>query len=297
MSMADAALQRVIERVRTVYGSWGRDTGVARMRADWEALFMPRDPIPLSFFTLGGVPVAWVRAPGADEGRTLVYFHGGGFRVGSVRSHAELMWHLSHAAGCSVLGVDYRLAPEHGHPAPLEDALAVYRALLAQGQTPASLSLGGDSAGGNLVLNLLLRLRDAGEPLPACAVLMSAWTDLAATGASYRTRAQVDPIHQRRMIQAMAQGYLGDSVNADDPAVSPLYAALHGLPPLLLQVGDAETVLDDSVIFAARARDAGVDARLSVYPDMIHVFQQFMHDLPQARTAIEEAGRFLRAGR
>jgi epsilon-lactone hydrolase len=304
--MNTTPLQQVIDRVRGVYGSWRRDTGVTRMREDWEALFAPRDEIALSHFTLGGVDVAWVIAsgaaasgaatPDADSARTLVYFHGGGFRVGSVRSHCELMWHLSRAAGCRVLGVDYRLAPEHAHPAPLHDALAVYRALLAGGVEAGDIALAGDSAGGNIVLNLLLQLRDTGEPMPARAVLMSAWTDLAATGESYQTRAGADPIHQQRMIQSMAAGYLGTGVSPEDPAVSPLYAPLHGLPPLLLQVGDAETVLDDSRLFAQRAQAAGGAATLSVYPHMIHVFQQFMHDLPEAREAIDEAGAFLRDG-
>lgn len=288
------ALDRVIERVRSVYGRWRRDTPVADMRADWERLFAPREPISPHYFDAHGVRGAWIAAPGVDDSRTLMYFHGGGFRVGSVASHAELMLHLSLAAGCRVLGVDYRRAPEYGYPAPEEDALTIYRFLMERGVDPARLAVAGDSAGANLALNLLLRLRDEGQPLPASAFLMSAWTDLAATGESYQSRADADPIHQRPMIQAMAAGYLGADVGADDPAVSPLYAPLHGLPPMLLQVGDAETVLDDSRCFAQRAREAGNAVELSVYPRMIHVFQQFMHDLPEARAALDEAGAFLR---
>lgn len=288
------ALNTVVERVRAVYGRWRRDTPVTEMRADWERLFMPREPISPRYFDAYGVRAAWITAPGADDTRTLIYFHGGGFRVGSVRSHAELMLHLSRTADCRVLGVDYRRAPEYGYPAPLEDGLVIHRFLIERGVELARIAVAGDSAGANLALNLLLALRDDGQPLPAGALLMSAWTDLAATGDSYESRADADPIHQRPMIQAMAAGYLGADVGTDDPAVSPLYAALHGLPPMMLQVGDAETVLDDSRCFAARAREAGNAVELSVYPCMIHVFQQFMHDLPEARLALDEAGAFLR---
>lgn len=288
------ALDAVIQRVQHVYGSWRRDTPVVRMRADWERLFAPSEPIRIDYFNVEEVEVAWIAAPDVDYNRVLVYFHGGGFRVGSIASHAELMLHLSRAASCRVLGVNYRCTPEYQHPAPVEDGLKVYRFLIEQGVDPARLALAGDSAGANLAINLLLRLRNEGQALPAGAVLMSAWTDLAATGESYQSRVDADPIHQRAMIQAMAAGYLGTDTRPDDPSASPLYASLAGLPPMLLQVGDAETVLDDSRDFARRLREAGGMAELTIYPAMIHVFQQFMHDLPEARQALEEAGRFLR---
>ena len=153
--------------------------------------------------------------------------------------------------------MDYRLAPEHRYPAALDDALAAYAWLIDQGFAPKHTALAGDSAGGGLALSLLLRLRDAGKALPAAAGLMSAWTDLTASGASYSTRADADPIHQRPMIVAMARNYLGKDGNAADPLVSPLFADLRGLPPLLAQVGDRETVLDDSRDFVARAKEAG----------------------------------------
>jgi len=287
------ALEKVIHRVRQVYGRWRRDTPVAQMREDWERLFAPAEPVQTDYFHIGDVRVAWIAAPEVDSSRVLIYFHGGGFRVGSIASHAELMLHLSRAAHCRVLGVDYRCAPEYCHPAPVEDGLRVYRSLIEQGIPPTRLALAGDSAGANLALNLLLRLRDGKQALPAGVLLMSAWTDLAARGESYQSRADADPIHQRPMIQAMAAGYLKADSEPDDPLVSPLYAPLQGLPPLLLQVGDAETVLDDSRVFAQRVRAAGGRAELQIYPAMIHVFQQFMHDLPAAREALREAGDFL----
>jgi monoterpene epsilon-lactone hydrolase len=289
------AVNDVIERVRQVYGSWRRDTSVAQMRQDWDTLFggVPVDAA-IEDADAGGVKAQWVTAPGADARRAILYFHGGGFQVGSVVSHRELMAGLSAAAGCRVLGIDYRLAPEHRYPAALDDARAAWQWLARQGFAPNHVALAGDSAGGGLALSLLLSLRDAGQPLPAAAVLMSAWTDLTASGASYGTRADSDPIHQRPMIVAMARNYLGKEGNPADPLVSPLFADLQGLPPLLAQVGDRETVLDDSRDFIARAREAGVDATLQVWDHMIHVFQQFPAQLPEARAAIHDLGRFLR---
>ncbi|WP_066266747.1 alpha/beta hydrolase [Hydrogenophaga palleronii] len=285
----------VIERVRKVYGSWTRDTTVAQMRQDWDTLF-GSVPVNASLEDVdaGGVRAQWVSAPNVDTARVLLYFHGGGFQVGSLVSHRELMACLSAAANCRVLGVDYRLAPEHRYPAALDDAAAAWQWLIDQGHASRHIALAGDSAGGGLALSLLLRLRDAGKALPAAAVLMSAWTDLTASGASYGTRADSDPIHQRPMIVAMARNYLGKGGDAADPLVSPLFADLKGLPPLLAQVGDRETVLDDSRDFVARAREAGVDATLQVWDHMIHVFQQFPAELPEARTAIDDIGRFLR---
>lgn len=295
---ADAAVSTVIERVRSVYGRWRRDTPVAQMRADWDALFSARGDAAFEPVQAGGVPAAWVTAPGARTDRAIVYFHGGGFQVGSLQSHRELMARLSAAAGVRVLGVDYRLAPEHRHPAPLQDALAVLQWLRGQGLAPHQLALAGDSAGGGLALSTLLALHDRGDALPAAAFVMSAWTDLAATGESYETRAAADPIHQRPMIQAMARNYLGSGVDPRDPLASPLYAsdaALAALPPLLMQVGDRETVLSDSEAFARRVNAVGGQARCQAWPGMIHVFQQFPGDLPEARDALDQGGRFLAA--
>jgi acetyl esterase/lipase len=264
------------------------------MRREWDALFST-DPAEaeLEAVTAGTVPCAWITAPGASRNKVLVYFHGGGFRVGSIASHRGLMARLSAAAGCAVLGVDYRLAPEHTFPAPLQDALAVYDWLLPQVSGPASIALAGDSAGGGLALSTLLSLRDAGRALPAACLLMSPWTDLTASGDSYRTRAESDPIHQRRMILAMAKGYLGSSGAPTDPLASPLFGDVAGLPPLLIQVGDRETVLDDSRRLSAIAEAAGVPTKLEVWDGMIHVFQLFAADLPEAREAIASAGSFL----
>ncbi len=291
----EAPIDAVIARVRGIYRGWGRSTPVEQMRRDWDALFaaMPVDAAvePVS---AGGVPAEWIAATGARADSALLYCHGGGYQVGSTRSHRELMAGISRAAGCRVLGIDYRLAPEHRYPAQLHDALAAYE-WLAQGVRPDHIALAGDSAGAHLVLSMLVALRDAGRPLPSAAVLLSAWTDLAATGASYATRAHADPIHQRPMIAALARSVLGPDRDARDLAVSPLFAELHGLPPLLMQVGDRETLLSDTTGFAAKARAAGVPVRLEVWPRMIHVFQQFPDELAEARDARRSIGAFLQA--
>lgn len=292
--MTGSAVEAVIARIRAVYGGWGRTTPIDRMRRDWDAL-LSGPTVPHSFEPVfaGGVPAAWVAAPGSDAGRAILYLHGGGFRLGSIASHRGLMARLSREAGCGVLGLDYRLAPEHCFPAPVEDALAAWDWL--HSVVPASrIAVAGDSAGGGLALSLVLRLREMARALPAAGFLMSPWTDLAATGESYVTRADSDPIHQRPMILAMAKGYLGPGGNPRDPLASPLYADLGGCPPLLVQVGDRETVLDDACMLARRAADAGVPVELQVAPGMIHVFQLFADELPEARSALAAAGAFLR---
>ncbi|WP_295525927.1 alpha/beta hydrolase fold domain-containing protein [uncultured Pseudacidovorax sp.] len=294
----DGAVEAVIAKVRAVYGRWRRDTPVAQMRADWDQLFSATGDARFTPVQADGVPCAWIAAPGVREDRVIVYFHGGGFQVGSLQSHRELMGRLSAAAGVQVLGVDYRLAPEQHHPAPLEDALTVMRWLGTQGLPLPHIALAGDSAGGGLALATLLALQGLGDERPVAAFVMSAWTDLAATGESYETRKQADPIHQRPMIQAMARNFLGPQADARDPLASPLYAdaaALGRLPPLLLQVGDRETVLSDSVEFAQRVNAAGGRAVCQAWPGMVHVFQQFPNELPQARAALAEGGLFLAA--
>lgn len=283
-----------IARVRGVYGRWRRDTPISEMRADWDQLFpAPAQDVVLRADNAAGVEVLWVIAPQAVPPRVLLYFHGGGYKLGSVTSHRDLMARIGAAAHCQVLGVNYRLAPETHFPAPVDDALAVYQWLIAAGVAPAQIAVGGDSAGGGLAAALLLCLRDRGSTLPAAAVLLSPWTDLTAQGESYATRAEADPIHQRAMILATARHYLGPDGDASNPLASPLFGSLAGFPPLLLQVGDRETGLDDSTRFAAKARAAGVRADLEVYDDMIHVFQQFADEIPQARRAIAAIGRFL----
>jgi epsilon-lactone hydrolase len=241
----------------------------------------------------GGVPAEWVTTPGAATDRVLLYLHGGSYNAGSPRTHRALAARLSRASGARALTPDYRLAPEHRFPAAVEDATAVYRWLLANDIRPERIVVAGDSAGGGLALALAVALRDAGEPLPAAVGCISPWTDLAGTGASMVTRAKADPILSPSANTPEARCYLGDA-DLRTPLASPLYADLHGLPPLLLQVGDDEILLDDSTRLAERAREAGVEVRLAVWPGMWHVWHAFAPFVPEAQRAIDELGAFVR---
>ena len=292
--IATAPIDLAIARIRAVYRSWNRDTSVTQMRSDWDAAFGGSTaPETCERVSAGGVGGEWISPADTPLDKAILYFHGGGFRIGSVESHRDLIAQIARASGCRVLAINYRLAPEYRFPAALDDALTSYGWMLGQGLQPGSIAFAGDSAGGNLVLAAMLALRERGLPLPVAAMLMSPWTDLAATGTSYVSRAEADPSHQRPMILALAKNYLGGQGDPCDPLVSPLYADLAGLPPLLIQVGDRETVLDDSVMFADLARGAGVDVHLEVWDGMIHVFQMFGAELPEAHRAIASIAQFL----
>ena len=288
-------LGHVITRLKALYASWGRETTVAEMRAGWEDFFAAApDPDDYVEVSADGVPARWVGAPGVRNDRVVMFLHGGGFQIGSVHSHRALIEAISAESGCRVLGVDYRRAPEHPFPSAIEDVLTAYNWLLVQGTKPDHIAFAGDSAGGNLAIAALLSLRSRDLPGPAAAVLMSPWTDLAATGDTYESRAARDPLNNRPMLLAVARNYLGKSGDARDPLASPLYADLVGLPPLLIQVGDREVVLDDARMLADKARAAGVSVELEVWEEMIHVFQLFPAELAEARRAIAQIGAFLR---
>ncbi|MFI5364586.1 MAG: alpha/beta hydrolase [Candidatus Binatia bacterium] len=269
---------------------------IAEMRAGMESMALmaqipadvKREPVDA-----GGVPAEWVTAPGVDARRVILYLHGGGYTIGSINTHRELAARLSRAAAARVLLIGYRLAPEHPHPAAVEDATAAYRWLLAQGVQASRLIVAGDSAGGGLTVATLVALRDAGAPLPAAGVCLSPWIDLEGTGESMTTKAAADPMVQRDGLLKMAAAYLAGQ-DPRTPLAAPLYANLSGLPPLLIQVGTAETLLDDATRLAERARKAGVDVTLDTWDDMIHVFQAFGTFLPEARQAIDRIGEFVK---
>lgn len=247
-----------------------------------------------------GVPCEWLLAPNTDPDRRLLYIHGGGWTSGSLDSHRPLSARLSAATGCAVLAVDYRLAPEHPYPAGLDDCLSSFHWLQnngPRGKGPAqNLFVAGDSAGGNLTLALLLALKQHGLSMPDAAIPISPATDFLATGDSYLTRADHDPILTmgRTGMRQAAEVYLQGKADLDDPLVSPLYGDFTGLPPLLFHVGDAEVLLDDSRQAAEKARKAGVNCTLRIYPEMPHVWHAFAPYLPEATQAIEEIGRFVR---
>ncbi|MBT2757264.1 alpha/beta hydrolase [Mesobacillus foraminis] len=237
-----------------------------------------------------GIPAEWVSAPNADSDMVLLYLHGGAYIMGSCSTHRDLAAKLSRASAAKVLVIDYRLAPEHPYPAALEDAVTAYRWLISSGHSPEQIAVGGDSAGGGLTLSLLLSLREAGDALPSAAVLLSPWTDLEGTGDSMETRADADPRIRPMEARNTPALYLGD-LDRRDPFVSPIYADLTGLPPMLVHVGDDEILLDDSVRLVERAREAGVDVSFMIYDEMWHVFHQF--DMPEAAEAIAEIGGFV----
>jgi monoterpene epsilon-lactone hydrolase len=240
----------------------------------------------------GGVPAEWICAPNVQTERVLLYFHGGGYVVGSMRTHRVMLSHLSRASGCKVLGLDYRLAPENPFPAPVEDALTAYRWLLAQGYLPQNIALGGDSAGGGLVVAALVGLRYLGEPLPVAGICLSPWIDMQATGASFTTNAQADPSVSRERVLNIAAVYLAGK-NPQAPLASPLHADLRGLPPLLIQVGAIETLLDDARALSGRAKAAGVAVELEVWDDMPHVWHLYASILPEGQQAVARIGDFL----
>jgi monoterpene epsilon-lactone hydrolase len=262
----------------------------------------------------GGVPACWFTVPGADADRVLLYLHAGGYRVGSPRSDGELAARLGRESGMRVLAIDYRMAPEHPFPAAVDDALAAWRWLRREygpnafgsalgsdsadcGHTgrrldPSSLAVAGASAGGGLALALLVALRDAGEELPAAAVLMSPWTDLSCSGPSMTERAAEDPALTPEGLRDMAAAYLAGA-DPRNPLASPLFASMAGLPPLLVQVGSAEILLSDSQRLAMTARAAGVDVTLQVAEALPHVYQG-MSGTPEAAEATTQIGKFLR---
>ncbi len=240
-----------------------------------------------------GVPCEWIAAPGARTDRAVLYLHGGAYTAGSLNTHRLHVANLSAACGARILNVDYRLAPEHPHPAAVDDALAAYRWLLASGLAPAHVVLAGDSAGGGLTAAALVAIRDAGGPAPAGAALISPWADLTMTAASYASRAELDPMVSLEGLTPSAEAYLAGA-DATAPTASPVHADLAGLPPLLIHVGDHEVLLDDSVLLAERARAAGVDVELWVAPEMIHVWHAFAGLIPEGAEALEKLAAWIR---
>ena len=241
-----------------------------------------------------GVPVTWVSGPGAKQDRTILYLHGGGYYAGSLTTHQALAANISLEAGAPLLLVDYRLAPEHPFPAALEDATRSYRWLLRRGLSPERIAVAGDSAGGGLTVAAMLELKASGESLPAAGVCLSPWFDLAMTGESIRTKASEDPTLRPSDMPFVSWCYL-QSADPKTPTASPLYGDLAGLPPILIQVGTNEILLDDSRRFAERAGQMGVSVQLEIWGEMFHVWHAYSRFIPEAPRAIAAIGEFLRA--
>lgn len=263
-----------------------------RQRADASSSRFGRVPsdVHVQPVTVAGCAAEWIVPARAGQQCVMLYFHGGGYVMGSLQSHRSVIAKVARECGVAALHFDYRLAPEHPFPAALNDALAVYAALRAQGHAATSIVFMGDSAGGGLCLATLLALRDLGLPMPAAAVALSPWTDLTCSGASYRQR---DPLAPPGSWQTFAQYYAAGSSPAA-PWISPLHGALHGLPPLLIQVGERESMLDDSVRFAHKAAAAGVDVLLRIGRGMMHCYPLFAPRFPEAVAALHETAVFVR---
>jgi len=266
---------------------------VGRMRGAMEKVseHVARD-VKCEAVSAGGVPAEWIVPPGAADDRVILYLHGGGYVMGSINTHRAMVARIARASQARALAIDYRMAPEHPFPAAVEDATAAYRWMLAQGYKPGKIVISGDSAGGGLTLATLIALREAGTALPAAAVPISPWTDLEGTGASVKTRAATDPMVDLQGLKRMADMYAGDH-DKKNPLLSPLHANYRGLPPMLIHVGDAEILLDDSTRVAESAKKAGVKVELEAWDQMFHVWHVFAKILPEGQQAIDRIGSYV----
>ena len=286
-----------IDDVRALLSSKPRPVGWQQRRQRIEEVgsaWPAADDIKLEPVNIGGLPAEWSIAPGSETSRALLYFHGGGYCSGSILSHRRLVTEAGRATKARTLAVEYRLAPEHPFPAALDDALSAWNFLRQSGIAAEHIAVGGDSAGGGLTVALINRLRDAGERGPGCAWLISPWTDLTLSGTTLATRDAVDPIIHREYLAELVEAYLPPVMDRRDPRVSPLYADLNGLPPVLIQIGACETLLEDSTRFAAAAGAANVAVTLEIWPDMIHAFPMWNARLEPGRRALAQAGEFIR---
>ena len=290
----EPALAPLIEQLRA--GELSLADPPEKARADFEEMLAPL-PVPegieFSEIELGGIPGLKATYPEADESRILLYFHGGGFVIGSANAYRVLAANLARSAGMTGYAVDYRLAPEHLFPAAVDDCVAAYRALLASGIEAGNIVLAGDSAGGGLVASSLIALRDAGDPLPAAAVLLSPWVDLRLEAPSIEASKSDDPALDYAGLVACVAHYVTQE-SLRDPLASPVLGDLSGLPPLLIQVGSTEILLDDSIALARAASMAGTSVRLDIWPNMPHVWPTFSFMLEAGQVALEDAGAFMK---
>jgi monoterpene epsilon-lactone hydrolase len=286
-----------ITALREVIAKRERSDDLRQRRRDMEARY---GQYPLAADVVvepvdaNGVKAEWTSTPDADRSRAILYLHGGGYVMGSLDTHRHVASESGRAARARALALDYRLAPEHPFPAAVEDAVAGYRFLLASGVQPGSITIAGDSAGGGLVVAAMLAIRDAGLTQPGCGWAISPWVDMEATGESMTSKATSDPTVERAGILDIARNYL-NGADPRSPLAAPIYADLRGLAPLLIQVGAAETLLDDAVRLARVAGAADVAVDLQIWPEMIHVWHLYHPELSAGRRAIAAGGEFARA--
>ena len=295
--MGESIDRSEIQAIRDLLSSKPRPVGWAQRRArlDEVGAYWPvADDVELNPVDLDGVPGEWSMVPGTDPSRVLMFFHGGGYCSGSIRSHRRMATEAGRAAGVRTLAVGYRLAPEHPFPAARDDALTAWHWLRKQGIDAAHIAVGGDSAGANLSVALINQLRADSEELPACAWLVSPWTDLTMSGSTMTTKDAVDPLMHKGYLEELANAYVPAGMESNDPRISVLYADLHGLPPALIQVGSDETLLDDASRFATAAGAADVPVTLEIWPHMIHAWHLWNAHLDAGRRALASAAAFIR---
>ena len=283
--------------IRTLLGSKPRPVGWAarRQRLDEIGAVWPvASDVTLTAVDINGIPGEWSTVPGSNSSRVLLFLHGGGYCSGSIISHRRMVSEAGRAAGVRTLAIGYRLAPENPFPAAFDDAVTAWHFLRRQGIAAQHIAMGGDSAGGGLSLAVALKLHDVNEELPACLWLVSPWTDLTMSGSTLITKDAVDPLIHKGYLRELADAYLGGDADRKDPRVSPLFANLVGMPPLLIQVGSAEILLDDSVRLAAAAGEADVPVTLEIWPQMIHAWHLWNARLESGRRALGNAGSFMR---
>ena len=289
--------QSEIDAIRTLLSSKARPVGWPERRKrldDVGSVWPVADDVKLTAVDVSGVPGERSIVPGSDPSRVLMFFHGGGYCSGSILSHRRLVTEAGRAARVRTLAIVYRLAPEHPFPAAYDDALTAWRFLRNQGISSAHIAIGGDSAGAGLTVALISRLHDAHEELPGCAWLVSPWTDLTMSGSTLTSKDAIDPLMHKTYLNELADAYLPAGMDRKDPRVSPLYADLRGFPPVLIQVGSAETLLDDATRFAAVAGAADVRVTLEIWPLMIHAWPLWNAHLEPGRRALASAGAFIR---
>jgi epsilon-lactone hydrolase len=281
--------------VRDLYLSWtaARIKGDQQDNERWGDLTAEPRAVDYIEADAGGLPALWAIPKGCSEDRVVLCMHGGGFVGGSIYTHRKLFGHIAKAVGARALSFDYRLAPNHTHPAQVDDAIAAYRWLLEQGTASSHVAFTGDSSGGGLTITTQLRAREQGLPLPAAAMPFSPWTDMEVVGESYRSNWSKEAFFYRELVQGLVSAYLADG-DPRDPLANPLYADLRGLPPIYIQVAGDETLLDDSRRLADRARAAGVEVRLDVFPEQQHTFQMAAGRAPEADEAIRRLAEWVR---
>lgn len=289
--------QTEIDAVRALLSSKPRPVGWPERRKRIEevcAVWPVADDVEFTAVEVNGISGEYSIVPGSDASRVLMFFHGGGYCSGSLKSHRRLVTEAGRAARMRTLAVAYRLAPEHPFPAAYDDVLTAWEFLRNQRIPAAQIAIGGDSAGAGLTLGLIGRLRDAHEELPACAWLISPWIDLTMSGSTLASKAAVDPLIHKEYLNELADAYVPANLDRKDPRISPLYADLRNFPPIMIHVGSDETLLDDATRLAARAGAFDVAVTLEIWPHMIHAWPLWNAHVEAGRRALANAGSFIR---